>query len=1421
MAWLTRISLKRTAVVVLATILLSLLGGYAATRLNVELLPDIETPVLSVVTIYPGASPDDVETAITVPVEGLLSGTSGLSVRMRRNTAAWDESTVTWNNAPASSSTSYSTRSVAVPGWTSFYMTSLVRQWVRGELEDFGVRLASLGLDGEMIDVASSNNSNAALRPELSVTYVPATRLGVSDLWTYSSYDHGGGNTSAVNVSTGNLVFTHSGGAVAARGFAVDLTSVYNSQDTYGQDAYYDSAGAWYGDGWTFSQNHRLYELENGGAVVYKDPSGGADRVYTKNTEASATEQYHRPLYYGMSLTKDTSATADPKKIYALKPDAGGQALYFDGGGKLRRIEDRNGNYLTYAYSTDAASVADPDGKLTTITDVAGRRTLFEYAGAGGRMSRITDMAGRVHTYEYSEYGNLKKINHWLSSTQALSTEIGYNIGHQLSSVTNPRGHVSVRYHYYKYGWDAAGSTDGWAAEANTTVSQTAERAFSGSGSLKLSLAGVTSTAAGGASRAFATPVSWNRTEQELTAVVWVPAGYALDARLVLTDSRGNVQTGPLTRVDGGAWTGVRLPSAHVDPAHKISKAEVRFTAPSGAAAYTGAVYVDHLMVRGITAWFEDRTPAHNTVLSHSYDWDNARTTVKQPNTSGVFQDTTYTYDNYGQTTRVEEPGAHSASTATYDADLRLQSATSEGATTDPEYYADSNEVRTVSSTGAGTTTSGMDTATGDPQYTLDERNTRRRADGLDFVATVYATDANGNVTSVAVKRYGANANLDSATVRACVTTGTPTATCGVVLRETRYGYGAGGLMTSMTDPNGNTTTFGYQTATGYMTRIETPAGTGEASGRVTTIAVNADGGPSRRTDPKGQVTEYAYDGLGRETEVRYGVVNGVAQSSVVRVLDAHGNPTRVTDAAGVTTYQYDANDQPTSEARTQNGVTKTATYAYHANGQMQSMAPMGGGTITYGYDAAGELVSQTDPNDGGRAVLFGHDHDARTATVTFPSGVSRRESYDVAGRITGITLKNAAGSVLRSHAYDYGLDAQGNPTAQYREGYTLTTTEQDGSAVSYGYDDLGRLVSAQRTGTHPYTQSISYDPNDNRLSVTTNGVTTTASYDAANQLVSQGSVSYAYDRNGNLTGYSGNSLSYDARNNWTGGTVNGKSVGFGYDGTGRRVSRSVDGARTDYWYDATGMSLETGAASTEYLRGPGGELLSRSRGTYLANYGTDRLGNVTALVSGESVVQSYAYDPWGVEIASSGVWYNPYRYTGTYQDEATGLYQMGARYYQPGTGRFTQLDPLACTISTGQRYGYAGGNPVNYTDPSGLWHARGKHWHYQMYRRNVWYENPYQGRTYYACVGACLAVGWLPLYRMIGFLRARGFMSASAASASNNFGPWIFGAIGGYDCMNLCNGLLGRWHWTSYYYRVWYNGSYAYYWEYLGRRTF
>ncbi|MFF7365851.1 RHS repeat-associated core domain-containing protein, partial [Streptomyces sp. NPDC008125] len=53
----------------------------------------------------------------------------------------------------------------------------------------------------------------------------------------------------------------------------------------------------------------------------------------------------------------------------------------------------------------------------------------------------------------------------------------------------------------------------------------------------------------------------------------------------------------------------------------------------------------------------------------------------------------------------------------------------------------------------------------------------------------------------------------------------------------------------------------------------------------------------------------------------------------------------------------------------------------------------------------------------------------------------------------------------------------------------------------------------------------------------------------------------------------------------------------------------------------------------------------------------------------------------------------------GAYTDP-TGLYKMGARYYDPTLGRFTQPDPSGQEANT---YLYAAGDPINRTDPGGL----------------------------------------------------------------------------------------------------------------------
>ncbi len=65
------------------------------------------------------------------------------------------------------------------------------------------------------------------------------------------------------------------------------------------------------------------------------------------------------------------------------------------------------------------------------------------------------------------------------------------------------------------------------------------------------------------------------------------------------------------------------------------------------------------------------------------------------------------------------------------------------------------------------------------------------------------------------------------------------------------------------------------------------------------------------------------------------------------------------------------------------------------------------------------------------------------------------------------------------------------------------------------------------------------------------------------------------------------------------------------------------------------------------------------------------------------------------------------YRYTGQRVETGTGLYDYGARWYDPAIGRFLVPDSIVPNVGSSQslnRYAYVNGNPLKYTDPSGHW---------------------------------------------------------------------------------------------------------------------
>ncbi|HEV2826447.1 MAG TPA: RHS repeat-associated core domain-containing protein [Pyrinomonadaceae bacterium] len=84
-------------------------------------------------------------------------------------------------------------------------------------------------------------------------------------------------------------------------------------------------------------------------------------------------------------------------------------------------------------------------------------------------------------------------------------------------------------------------------------------------------------------------------------------------------------------------------------------------------------------------------------------------------------------------------------------------------------------------------------------------------------------------------------------------------------------------------------------------------------------------------------------------------------------------------------------------------------------------------------------------------------------------------------------------------------------------------------------------------------------------------------------------------------------------------------------------------------------------------------------------------------------VVEQLPYDSFG---NSSGTSLTRYGYTGRERDPDTGLLYYRARFYDPQLGRFISEDPAR--FSGGRNwYAYVSNNPVNSTDPSGLWETK------------------------------------------------------------------------------------------------------------------
>jgi RHS repeat-associated protein len=372
--------------------------------------------------------------------------------------------------------------------------------------------------------------------------------------------------------------------------------------------------------------------------------------------------------------------------------------------------------------------------------------------------------------------------------------------------------------------------------------------------------------------------------------------------------------------------------------------------------------------------------------------------------------------------------------------------------------------------------------------------------------------------------------------------------------------------------------------------------------------------------------------------------------------------------------------------------------------------------TTGYGYDAASNRTSFTDPESGSTAYVydtlnrlqtltppaaisggsfgFGYDALSRRTSLTRPNSVNTSYSYDNLSRLLSVT--HAKGGVTLDGA-TYTLDNAGNRNSKV-DLYAGVTT-------NYGYDNIYELLSATQGGSTK--ESYTYDPVGNRLS---NLSGSGWSNNTSNELSSRPGVTYTYGNTLTKTDSTGKTnYTWDFENRLTSVTLpgSGGTVSFKYDPFGRRIYKSSSGGTSVYAYDGDNMVEETngaGAAVARYSQGLNiDEPLAMLRSATTSYYQADGLGSVTSLTNAAgTAAQNYTYDSFGNLIATTGSLVNSFRYTGREWDAETGLYYYRARYYDPNIGRFISEDP-ARSDDNQNFFKYALNNPTIYLDPSGL----------------------------------------------------------------------------------------------------------------------
>ncbi|MGP1376292.1 MAG: DUF6531 domain-containing protein [Bulleidia sp.] len=763
----------------------------------------------------------------------------------------------------------------------------------------------------------------------------------------------------------------------------------------------------------------------------------------------------------------------------------------YDEKGRVIRQEDGLGNVYRTEYTDDQTINTDPNGNQTVYRhDRYGATTSVVYADGSGILKQYEKglltyektATGLQLYYEYTDDRDLIKK----SRSDGFAEEWSYDDRHNVLLYTDSEGHK------VSYTYDADGNETSQTDALGNTIRKTYD---------------------------------------------------ASSNRLSETDGNGNVTTYSYNA--NNQVCKVRYPDGSYETYAYDSNGYLANTTDADG----NTTYLVHNERNELVLL----TNPDGSTIKYEYDPDGNRTAVEDEN--GYV--TRFAYDLYGRLLSSVDPLQNRTEYA-YDANGNCIRTTNPDGSTITKIYDSENRPITVFDRAHRTDYTygvyGVETIT-------NERNQIRRFEYddlgnviriVDFDGSVTTneydrrsrllttTDAKGNRTSyvydlldrvvketdgrrVLTYAYDANGNrirIDEQSDASFKTTGQVYDAMNRVVEEidalgqrVQYTY-EGSQLASVTDKNGNTTTYAYDSR---GNRIRETL----ADGSYRTWSYDSAGNKTAETDTNGNTTSFVYD----------------ADHNPIQIVDKEGNATN---------YVYDNMNR---QASSTSPLGYQESYTYDADGQITSKSVNGRIVETYVYDAYGNCIEETVNR---LTTTYAYDAFNNRIQKTDPYGLTTAYTYDAYHRLIETRVNPMCSSSWTYDTYDNVLsetDLYGETRLnRYDADLNRIASTFHNRTTTYTYDLLNREIKEEDSLGN--CKEIGYDAESNILEERINGQSSYYAYDADQNRIKE------TDTLGNVTEHS-----YDHEGNLLSTTdANGHRTTFTYNKNGLLLSTAVNG---------------------------------------------------------------------------------------------------------------------------------------------------------------------------------------------------------------------------------------------------------------------